>query len=442
MVGKNKLTDPILSPSGKRQILLVSLLALLAGGTSIFYSKNLIARRQTEPAITLKQAPKSKITKVAALGRLEPEGESIKLSASPDLGGAKVDKLLVKEGEIVHKDQTIAILDGYERQKAQITSAKQDIEIAKANLAVVKAGAKQGEIAAQQANIGKLEAQLAGEKSRFKYKIDELRAELLGQINTQQATISRLKAQLGNAQREHQRYQQLAQEAVISDSNLDQVRLKLDTNQQALAEAQANYSRTKQTLTHQIEETQAIGIQTFNTLEKQIVQAKETLTQIKEVRPVDVQKAQAQLDKAQADYTKAKEDLNKSIIKAPFTAQILKIYRHPGEGITQSDGVVELGQTDKMLVVAEVYESDISQIKTGQRAIIKSENGSFNGALKGNVIEVGYKVGKKDVLSTDPAADVDVRVIEVKIKLNPEDSKKVNRLTNSKVTAEIITSVK
>jgi len=350
--------------------------------------------------------------------------------------------LLVKEGEIVHKDQTIAILDGYERQKAQITSAKQDIEIAKANLAVVKAGAKQGEIAAQQANIGKLEAQLAGEKSRFKYKIDELRAELLGQINTQQATISRLKAQLGNAQREHQRYQQLAQEAVISDSNLDQVRLKLDTNQQALAEAQANYSRTKQTLTHQIEETQAIGIQTFNTLEKQIVQAKETLTQIKEVRPVDVQKAQAQLDKAQADYTKAKEDLNKSIIKAPFTAQILKIYRHPGEGITQSDGVVELGQTDKMLVVAEVYESDISQIKTGQRAIIKSENGSFNGALKGNVIEVGYKVGKKDVLSTDPAADVDVRVIEVKIKLNPEDSKKVNRLTNSKVTAEIITSVK
>ncbi len=49
------------------------------------------------------------------------------------------------------------------------------------------------------------------------------------------------------------------------------------------------------------------------------------------------------------------------------------------------------------------------------------------------------KIGKKDVLNTDPAADIDARVVEVKISLSPQDSQRVSGLTNAKVMVEINT---
>jgi HlyD family secretion protein len=71
-------------------------------------------------------------------------------------------------------------------------------------------------------------------------------------------------------------------------------------------------------------------------------------------------------------------------------------------------------------------------------AVIKSENGSFDGELGGTVRVVGLKIGKKDVLNTDPAADVDARVVEVKILLTPESSKKVAGLTYAKTLVKIL----
>ena len=429
---------PILTPSGKRQIMIVSLLAILASGGAVIYSQTINKQNGTETIETAKKVNLAPIKAVSAIGRLEPQGEAIKVSAPPDLGGAKVEKLTVKEGDLVKQGQLIAILDGYDRQQARVDIAEKDVKIAQANLAIVLAGAKQGEINAQNATIAKLEAQLIGQKASYIAKIARLEAELAGETNTQKATVERLKAQLNNAERESQRYRKLSEDGVISDSNLDQVRLKEETSQKALIEGQASYKKTLDTLNEQIKETKANQTETLDSLNKQIQEARATLEKIKEVRPVDITKAEAEVNKAKADYKRAQEDFKLSFVKAPFAGQVLKIYSHQGEKVSETNGILEMGQTDKMLAIAEVYESDIGKVKIGQTAIIKSENGTFTEPIKGTVMEIGYKVGKKDVLSTDPAADVDVRVVEVKIRLTPEDSQKVGRLTNSKVTAEIL----
>ena len=60
--------------------------------------------------------------------------------------------------------------------------------------------------------------------------------------------------------------------------------------------------------------------------------------------------------------------------------------------------------------------------------------------LTGIVDEIGLQVGKQDVLGTDPVADADARVVEVKIRLNSEDSQQVAGLTNLKVNVIINTS--
>ena len=82
-------------------------------------------------------------------------------------------------------------------------------------------------------------------------------------------------------------------------------------------------------------------------------------------------------------------------------------------------------------------EDSISKVRLGQAATISSDNRAFNGQLKGIITEIGRKIGKKDVLNNDPAADVDARVVEVKIALSPEYTKQVSGLTNAKVTVEI-----
>jgi HlyD family secretion protein len=88
-----------------------------------------------------------------------------------------------------------------------------------------------------------------------------------------------------------------------------------------------------------------------------------------------------------------------------------------------------------MYAVAEVYETDIAKVRNGQRATVSSP--VFAGTLEGTVARIGKQIGKKDVLNTDPAADTDARVVEVRIRLAPESSKKVAALTNLQVEVKI-----
>jgi HlyD family secretion protein len=126
--------------------------------------------------------------------------------------------------------------------------------------------------------------------------------------------------------------------------------------------------------------------------------------------------------------------LTLALVQSPQTGQILKIHTFAGERVGEK-GIVALGNTQQMDVVAEVYETDIHKVAIGQQATIKSQG--LSSELSGKVTEIGLQIGKKDVLGTDPAADSDVRVVEVKISLDPDSSQKVRTLTNLQVNVII-----
>jgi HlyD family secretion protein len=118
--------------------------------------------QQQQTATAAKQAQLTAVvtpTTVTALGRLEPTGKVIKLSAPASTEGVKIDRLLVAEGNTVKAGQLIAILDSQGRLQAAVNEAKGKVAIARANLAKVKAGAKRGEINAQKANIARWQAE-------------------------------------------------------------------------------------------------------------------------------------------------------------------------------------------------------------------------------------------------------------------------------------------
>ncbi|BAY93067.1 MULTISPECIES: HlyD family efflux transporter periplasmic adaptor subunit [unclassified Tolypothrix] len=410
---------------------------------------------------------------VTAVGHIEPRGDVIKLSAP--MGGmqasSRVQKLLIKEGDKVKQGQVLAVLDNHDTQLAALEEAKAKLQESRANLAQVRAGSPRdiqaqnsviarleaqlrGERDAQQATIARIAAQLSGEKIAQQAMVNRLEAELSGQKDTLRATLTRIKAEQQNAQVDAQRYEMLYKEGAISQQERDRRRLSAITSNQQVVESQASLRQAIATIKQQIAEARANQVKTLSTLQQQLVEAKvnrdKTVATLQrqideerakfkrlvEVSPTDVQMAQAQVSNAIAMVRKAEAELKLSYVRAPIDGEILKVHTKSGEAITQM-GIAEIGQTDQMFVIAEVAEDSIGRVRLGQTATISSDNGAFVGELKGTVAEIGRKIGKKDVLNTDPAADVDARVVEVKIAIAPEDSTKVAGLTYAKVVVEI-----
>ncbi|QKQ77998.1 biotin/lipoyl-binding protein [Nostoc sp. TCL240-02] len=370
--------------------------SLLVGGISFYIVKRWQNYANPETQVPATQLPQLKT--VTALGRIEPQGKVIKLSAAVSAEGSRVEKLLVKEGDWVKTGQLIAILNSRDRLQAELKEAQEQVKVAQANLNRTQAGAKRGEIVAQKAAIARLEA------------------ERQGDINTQAATIERFQAEVQNAQAEDERYQQLYQQGAISASQRDSKRLNLETAQKSLQEAQAQLNRTQ------------------STSQQQVKQATATLEEISEVRGVDVEAAQAEINRAVAAMNLAKVNLKQAQVRSPQNGQVFEIHTHPGE-LVSNNGIADIGQTSQMYVIAEVYESDIGKVHSGQQVRIFGDYLPLE--LQGIVDRKGLQVRRQNVINTDPVSNIDNRVVEVYIRLDEASSRKAASLTNMQVKAVI-----
>ena len=131
-------------------------------------------------------------------------------------------------------------------------------------------------------------------------------------------------------------------------------------------------------------------------------------------------------------------DLAESELVSPIDGVVLKIHSRVGER-PGSDGVMEVGASQAMEALVEVYESDINRISLGQPVTLTSENGGFKGTLEGRVERITPQVRQRKVLSTDPTGDADARVIEVDVVLSPESAQRVTQLSGLKVIARFET---
>jgi HlyD family secretion protein len=338
---------------------------------------------------------------ISALGRLEPGGEVYCVYPPSSSGfGSVLKQWRVKEGDSVKQNDVIAVMDTYDRLFAAGIQAEAKVREAEAKVRQVEAGTgNQAQVAAQQEQVN---AKIA-------------------QVNAKQAEVLRRDAEFKNARSELNRYEQLFRDGGISASERDRRALDLQTAYQALEQS--------------VRERQQ--------LEREVSQSAQTQSSLTQARPEDVQQAVAQRDVAVADLERAKVDLETAAVRAPITGRVLKINAKAAEQVSSGvsgnsssqtcSGIAELGRTDQMYAVAEVYETDITKVRKGQKATITSA--AFPEKISGTIEQVGLRVGKKDVLDTDPAADTDARVVEVRIRLS--DSKPVAGLTNLQVNVAI-----
>ncbi len=429
----------LLNPSiNRRQTILIVTFSLVIGGIFGYAILHKQLTAQTPLSIPNSSEDPIILNSVAALGNLEPKGEVIQLSAPAFMEGARVDRLLVKRGDQVKTGQIIAVLDNHDRLSALLEEAKTQVKVAQARLEQVKAGAKQGDIQAQKAKFQATIAELEGQIVTQKAAIASLKAQLEGESASQKAIIQRIKAELNNAKTECGRYATLYLDGAVSASQRDNICLQQETTENMLKEAKASLNRIITTRREEINEANANLNRTIATVNRQIKQEEATLDAVAEVRTVDVMLASRELEAAEKAVKTAQANLDLAYVRSPQDGQILKIHTWPGE-IVNNDGIVSIGNTKQMYVTAEVYETDINQVKLGQSATIKAEG--IVDDLQGVVDEIGLQIATKDVLGTDPVADADARVVEVKIKLTPEDSQNVASLTNLQVNVVIDTSM-
>ena len=127
-------------------------------------------------------------------------------------------------------------------------------------------------------------------------------------------------------------------------------------------------------------------------------------------------------------------DWDDSELRSPIDGIVLKLHAREGER-PSTDGVMEVGASQSMEALIEVYESDINRIAMDERVTLVSENGGFKGELDGQVTRISPQVRQRQVLSTDPTGDADARVVEVLVRLDAASAERVARLAGLKVIA-------
>ena len=373
---------------------------------------------------------------VTALGRLEPESEVVRLAAPLALDGDRVSELRVREGDQVRAGQVVALLASETVLAAEYNEANRQVQVAEARLAQVKAGAKTGDINSQRAAVNRVQAEWQGNTDAQRAQLSRLRAQWQGQLAQQSAAVRRLEAELANAQSEYRRYEALYQEGAESASRYDAKRLSVETLFRQLQEARAELNRLDRTGRQEVQEATAVLSRVERAGQQQWQEAKSTLSSVAEVRTVDVRTALAEVAAARAARDRAAAALERAYLRAPSDGQILKIHARAGEKIGDS-GLLDLAQTDRMVAVAEVYQTDVGLVRVGQPATIVGQ--AVQGSLRGTVTQVGLQVLQQNVFSNQPGENLDRRVVEVRILLDPASTARVRSLTNLQVEVSIET---
>jgi HlyD family secretion protein len=330
---------------------------------------------------------------VVALGRLEPNGEVVRVGGPT---GERIQRLEVRQGDVVQAGDVLAYLESYDERRAQRDVAATQLAEAEQRLRATTAYA--------QAQVREAQSQ-----------VDRIQSPAQFELQAQQALVRELEADLVQKTQDLRRFEDLYSQGAISQQERDRQRSATRQAQEKLNNARASLVRLEADLQASLRSAQAT------------VQAQEANLPLSQV--------QIAVDSARQNLNLAEAQLERALIRAPRPGRILRVLTQAGEAIGQDGSVLDLGDTSQMFVVAEVYETDVGLVKIGQPAVITSRNGAFEETLSGKVSEIGWQVFKNDVLDDDPAANADARVVEVKVQL--DDGRPVEALTNLQVDVRI-----
>lgn len=336
------------------------------------------------------------LEKIHALGRIEPAGGIIRIGVPV---GDRIAVVLVQEGSQVNQGDELARLDSYtEREEAEQLSATQ-IREADAKLAALRKS--------YDAQIREAEAHL-----------EELEQLAPLDVQAQEAKVEFLQRQWEAAQRNAAILGSL-KEGGMATQEIDQKGLAAFQAEKELKSASALLDRARKSQRYTVQSARA------------------SMDMLREAR----NRAEAEVPLASLKESRRAASLQKarSVILAPVAGTILKVFSHPGEA-TGSQPLLQMADTSKMVVVAEVYEKDLHLLRKGQPVQVRSPalcGPAGDEVLTGKVTRIGQIIARNNVHDIDPSAEADRRVAEVVIDLDEKGRQAAVCLINLQVDVTI-----
>jgi len=358
---------------------------------------------------------------VTALGRLQPAGGVINVGATV---GDRVDTILVTEGQHVKQNDELARLASYAARAAELELATAQVEDAKASRKAIT--------------------------EDFDLRLAQLKDQQEQREKLYPADVQALKDQSALREKEMKEaknsYESISGLASIAPEQKNRARL-------AYEQAQAAYELAQQAVT-KADETHKFQLKNDQTQRDALEKSKQQAL------------AQVPLASREAQVKVATEGRRQSTVFAPSDGVILKLLLHQGEA-TGTQPLLRMGNTDKMMVIGEVYETDKDRIAVGQPVTISSDalgeallyqarQGPAQGQsresllqelrslksqgkeprLSGTVEWIGQIESRNSVFDINPAAESDRRVFEVRIRL--DDKNKNNEVAKNYIEHQVL----
>lgn len=135
-------------------------------------------------------------------------------------------------------------------------------------------------------------------------------------------------------------------------------------------------------------------------------------------RSEDIVQAKARVVAATARRDQAQAQLDRLTIHAPIAGEILQLKFRVGEYYSPGgDPLVIMGDTRILRVRMDVDERDIARVALGDKAFATLP--AFPGRrFAGTVVEIGKRMGRKNVRTDDPVERIDTKILEVVFQLD------------------------
>jgi HlyD family secretion protein len=372
--------------------LLLSLALLLGAGAAAAALWLYYHPAPTDDTVTGPPPDPGPLAEASGRGRIEPEDGVLSLGIpTPD----RVADVLVREGDAVRAGQVLVVFDSRQDRRLEKELAEANLSEARKRL---RALAESGQAQLEVETLGREEVEKVGP---LEIEAQERKAKVLGdQLANARANWERVKATAGT---------------IISKQEREQQELLVRQSEAELAAAQFQYEKLSRG--HDLSLRLAAA---------KVRAARASLDRARSEIPVEALEKQVAL---------AAHRLERAQLQAPVAGKVLKVFVHTGE-LVGVQPILQLANTEHMVVVAEVYETDIPRVRPGQKATVESK--VVTPPLTGTVLSRGSSVSRGREFDLDPRAAVDNRVVEVRIRL--DHGERVADLIGHQVTARIDTA--
>lgn len=329
------------------------------------------------------------------------------VSASSTVGG-KITVMKKNQGEEVKKGDLIAVMDN-SNQKYQVAQLQAVVNMKKAKLALLEAGTRPEQ-------IGQAKAQVKAAGAQVELLRSGNRQEQINQsknnVSIAQYELDAARATYEDSKSDYEKYLLLNKSEAVSQKELEDVKLKMDTSNYSLASAVSKLDNAKQQLSLMEEGSTS---QAVETAAANYEAASEQLKLLENGPAADeIEAAREDVNQSIAQLNQARNQLDEFNITALCDGIIISKNFELKDIVAAGSNIADIAVKNDLYVVCYLPDKYLDKVYYNQSIVVSTSRGKQQGRI--NYIDL-----KKEYTPKDKQSASDKDHISTKIKIAIKD---------------------